>query len=179
MKIEWRVNGEYPDLHEAFVESVMVGWVNKRPEYCDRGHWQAQVEWAGIDHQDAFPRYFMRYETAVQEMEDFLRWRLERIPAEQSGDTYISPEQGWTCFHCGETFKHSVHARIHFGETPAAKPGCLIGNERRLLSKIRGLERQLAFTGEPVYLREVDAGTDNACWVICAKGDPGSVAFRR
>lgn len=28
---------------------------------------------------------------------------------------------------------------------------------------------------EPVaYLYEVDAGTDNACWCVCAKGDPGS-----
>lgn len=28
-----------------------------------------------------------------------------------------------------------------------------------------------------VYLREVDAGTDNAAWVICAKGDHGAVLF--
>lgn len=28
-----------------------------------------------------------------------------------------------------------------------------------------------------VYLREIDADTDNACWVVCAKGDPGAVAF--
>lgn len=28
-----------------------------------------------------------------------------------------------------------------------------------------------------VHLREVDAGTDNACWVVCAEGDPGAVVF--
>lgn len=28
-----------------------------------------------------------------------------------------------------------------------------------------------------VYLRCVDPGTDNACWVVCSKGDPGAVAF--
>lgn len=28
-----------------------------------------------------------------------------------------------------------------------------------------------------VWLREVDAGTDNACWVVCAKGDAGAWAF--
>ena len=28
-----------------------------------------------------------------------------------------------------------------------------------------------------VYLRCVDAGTDCECWVVCAKGDPGAVAF--
>lgn len=27
-----------------------------------------------------------------------------------------------------------------------------------------------------VYLRQVDPGTPNACWVVCAKGDPGAVA---
>lgn len=30
---------------------------------------------------------------------------------------------------------------------------------------------------EIVYLRLQDEGTDNACWVICAKGDKGAVAF--
>lgn len=29
-----------------------------------------------------------------------------------------------------------------------------------------------------IYLREVDAGTGNACWVVCAKGDPGALAFQ-
>lgn len=27
------------------------------------------------------------------------------------------------------------------------------------------------------YLREIDGGTDNACWVVCLKGDPGAVLF--
>lgn len=30
-----------------------------------------------------------------------------------------------------------------------------------------------------VWLRCVDPGTDNECWVVCAKGDPGAVAFLR
>jgi hypothetical protein len=30
-----------------------------------------------------------------------------------------------------------------------------------------------------VYLRCVDPGTDNECWVICAKGDSGATAFVR
>lgn len=28
-----------------------------------------------------------------------------------------------------------------------------------------------------VWLREIDAGTDNACWVVCAKNDLGSRPF--
>lgn len=34
----------------------------------------------------------------------------------------------------------------------------------------------IAMPREIVWLREVDAGTDNACWVVCARGDPGAVA---
>lgn len=30
---------------------------------------------------------------------------------------------------------------------------------------------------EVVYLREVDAGTDNACMVVCAKDDPGAIEY--
>lgn len=28
-----------------------------------------------------------------------------------------------------------------------------------------------------IYLREIDAGTDTACWVICNKIDPGAIRF--
>jgi len=28
-----------------------------------------------------------------------------------------------------------------------------------------------------VYLRLLDAGTDNACWRVCAKGDHGAIPF--
>lgn len=28
-----------------------------------------------------------------------------------------------------------------------------------------------------VYLRMVDPGTDDECWVVCAKGDPNAVPF--
>lgn len=30
---------------------------------------------------------------------------------------------------------------------------------------------------ECIWLREVDAGTDNACMVVCAEGDPGAVRY--
>jgi hypothetical protein len=29
-----------------------------------------------------------------------------------------------------------------------------------------------------IYLREVDSGTPNECWVVCAKGDPGAIQFQ-
>ena len=30
-----------------------------------------------------------------------------------------------------------------------------------------------------IYLRCVDAGTNCECWIVCAKDDPGAVAFLR
>lgn len=30
---------------------------------------------------------------------------------------------------------------------------------------------------DAVYLRELDAGTDNACWVVCNRVDSEAVAF--
>jgi hypothetical protein len=83
-KIEWRcrraIKGVLcPPIYEAYVGNKMVGWIEHRPHYCDRGHFKAIVDVPNLDGQDAFPRYFMRFSSAVQEMEEFLRWRLWRV----------------------------------------------------------------------------------------------------
>lgn len=39
-------------------------------------------------------------------------------------ETYLAPAQGWTCFHCGETFLTAGGARLHFGPTPDRRPTC-------------------------------------------------------
>ena len=62
--------------------SKMIAWIESRPHYCDRGHWKAMTDIpCGIDHQDGFPRYYMRLEIAKQEIEDFLMWRLHQVRA--------------------------------------------------------------------------------------------------
>jgi hypothetical protein len=38
-----------------------------------------------LDGSDAFPRHFLRAEHAVAEVEDFLMWRLDKVPAETPG----------------------------------------------------------------------------------------------
>jgi hypothetical protein len=43
---------------------------------------------------------------------------------EPEEDTYPAPKHGWCCFHCGQTFFTMKAARLHFGETPKAKPVC-------------------------------------------------------
>lgn len=60
-----------------------------------------------------------------------------------SDDTYIAPEHGWTCFHCGETFMHEYTARLHFGKTPNLEPACQIkAGEFGLVRKLRWLEQE-------------------------------------
>lgn len=62
-------------------------------------------------------------------------------------DTYPMPANGWTCFHCGETFTTVGSATDHFGAEIGATPGCLLrvqlGDERGWLMQFRRLEADL------------------------------------
>lgn len=60
-------------------------------------------------------------------------------------ETYQQPEHGWTCYHCGETFKKPGLAKLHFGGTMGALTGCQIkfGEEMGLLMQLREAERLL------------------------------------
>ena len=59
-------------------------------------------------------------------------------------DTYPTPEHGWTCFHCGETFTDYCAALTHFGIDPMAdRAGCvekLTAKDQSLLKKLRKAE---------------------------------------
>ncbi len=57
--------------------------------------------------------------------------------------TYQQPKHGWTCFHCGETFKKFGAARDHFGEDIEGSAGCQIkaGEERGLLMALRKCQK--------------------------------------
>ncbi len=51
-------------------------WITKRPAYCDRGHYCANVDGVGsLDGADGFPRYYMSLGVAMSEMELWLKWR--------------------------------------------------------------------------------------------------------
>jgi flagellar biosynthesis/type III secretory pathway protein FliH len=59
---------------------------------------------------------------------------------------YLQPIHGWTCFHCGETFRTVGGARDHFGADQSADPACRIkvGDERGLVMALRRAEAELA-----------------------------------
>lgn len=69
------------------------------------------------------------------------------IRAIDDGDSYPWPEHGWTCFHCGETFRTKASARDHFGADPGKEPGCIVkvklGDERGILYMLRKAEEEL------------------------------------
>lgn len=62
----------------------MFGFSSARNEYCDRGHYSVDIDahrpW-DIDYADRFPRYYMDYETAKRETQQWLLWRVERMRA--------------------------------------------------------------------------------------------------
>ena len=58
------------------IEGASV-FLEKRPPYCDRGHWVGKVQGIPyIDAADAFPRYYMDFERAKLELAEWLAWRL-------------------------------------------------------------------------------------------------------
>jgi len=83
---EWVANQEYSGLHELFTDDgTLLAWVQKRPSYCDRGHWQGQIEYSPgnpLDAADGGLHYYMRVEVAKQELREKLLWRLCKIPSE-------------------------------------------------------------------------------------------------
>ena len=82
MQIEWKQDPEFTGTWNAYNDDgARVAFVCKRPSYCDRGHYHAGIEILieGMDVQDGFPRYYMRLETAKDEIERFLNWRIEKV----------------------------------------------------------------------------------------------------
>jgi hypothetical protein len=39
------------------------------------------------------------------------------------------------------------------------------------------IERLKTPTEDVIYLRPIDEGTDNECWVVCNRVDPGAIPF--
>ena len=83
-------------------------------------------------------------------------------PADRGAiDTYPMPEEGWTCFHCGEKFTTFGAARNHFGSAPEVEIGCLIkkimpGEERGLLMALRKSEAAVEALRERVAELEAE-----------------------
>lgn len=71
-------------------------WLSMRPDYCDRGHIQLNVDGPlNLDGHDGFPRFFFSLAEADAHTRTFLKWRLwgERMTADaEMRDVFETPE---------------------------------------------------------------------------------------
>jgi hypothetical protein len=58
-----------------------------------------------------------------------------------STENTSQPAQGWTCFHCGDTFHTHDAARSHFDATPTGVPDCLAKRNSVPPHSVAGLGR--------------------------------------
>jgi hypothetical protein len=84
-RAEWHKDPSYGGLHELYIDDTLLAWITERPHYCDRGHYQGQIEFSPgnpIDAADGMPCYYMRLEIAKQEIKAKLLWRVCKVRAE-------------------------------------------------------------------------------------------------
>lgn len=52
-------------------------WLSLRPEYCDRGHIQLNIDGhLDLNGNDSFPRFFFNFKEADHHTRTFLKWRI-------------------------------------------------------------------------------------------------------
>ena len=77
--LKWETTVGAVFIEECYVANRMVAWLQKRPHYCDRGHFSVDSSIPGLDQHDSFPRYYMNYEVSKAETEAWVKWRLWRV----------------------------------------------------------------------------------------------------
>lgn len=76
-------NGSYHTMRASDRGAVMVSVTPHATPYGQV--WVAEVKGVEtLDHSDAFPRVYMFKESALSEMERFLKWRLDSVPFEST-----------------------------------------------------------------------------------------------
>jgi hypothetical protein len=110
---EWTELPDYPGcLCIAGLECTI--WLQKRPGWCDRGRWSATLDAWGrigvtIDHQDAWPRYYMNLTTAKFELFEWIMHRENSLIEDSAAGR--GPDKNPLCIVCG------VHATpLQLGE---------------------------------------------------------------
>lgn len=84
--LKWRKHKTFGTVWYMVKRGPVEVSLEPRPPYCDRGNWIAKVFPIGetdLDHQDGWPRYYMNFIRAQQEVEDWLR---KRFPIQGNND---------------------------------------------------------------------------------------------
>jgi hypothetical protein len=79
---EWRYDSEY--LTDEIQGLDCHIWIERRPNYCDRGNFLAKIELLphsqrrlNLDDADGWPRYYMDLARAKAEIEDWMKKRKQ------------------------------------------------------------------------------------------------------
>ena len=81
----WKVDESFAlPLLEYYSEDKMVAWIESAGS-SDRGHFKAMVEVPNLVGADSWPNYYMKIETAVDEVERFIEWRLDQVRRPDAG----------------------------------------------------------------------------------------------
>lgn len=79
----------------------------------------------GASHVPATLRLFDVGRLSEEEVEEIKTHILGKQPMDEPA----VPKHGWTCFHCGQTFKTAFIAQLHFGEPFSGPPACQSGDQ--------------------------------------------------
>lgn len=77
-EIVFTENEEFPGCIDITINGLRAGYIEPRPDHCDRGRWKFNTELPNIDSADGFPRYYMDLTRAKLEIISWLNWRLWR-----------------------------------------------------------------------------------------------------
>lgn len=89
------------------------------------------VAFAALDERDRLLSRITELEKALGERSD-VEAHLRGIA--EGPDTYPTPAAGWTCFHCGETFRTARGASLHFGDHPRVRSRPLCQGDKSVIA---------------------------------------------
>lgn len=84
-RAEWIESTGYDGLIDFKLDGVLLAWIQRRPHYCDRGHWSGQLEFSPgnpLDFADGGAHHYMRRDVAKQELQEKLMWRVCKVRVE-------------------------------------------------------------------------------------------------
>lgn len=109
---EWTEPEGYPG-HLCLAGQECTIWLEKRPGWCDRGRWLAQLDAWGrlgstLDWADGWPRYYMHLAIAKSECLEWLQRREDDLRTNSSAG--LGPDKNPLCIVCGV---HATPLRVH------------------------------------------------------------------
>lgn len=113
-------------------------------EIIEEALWKFESQQRGVDtiaHRKSWDHRRARAVVDALTAAEAVRGDRERLPDGEIANTYLQPDEGWICFHCGIRFKKYGAALDHFSAKPHRKPACVLNQaENGLAMELRKAE---------------------------------------